>query len=255
MAQPGIRIVLRSMACVALAMLSCGFAPRASAQAGPPMITNDPDTPGPGAWEINLAATGGRVHGDWNVAAPDVDINRGIGDRIQLSVHGSWAHARDDAGWMSGLGDVELGLRWRFLDQETSGVSMAVQPLWIRGWSASARRKGLAAHDPEYVLPLQAARDFGATSVGIEIARHFAMHAPDAWQAGMFAAHPCFGAMTCLAEINATRDDGGSAATTLNFGARKPLRKNLLLMGSLGSEVSGTDRQPLVFYLGVQMLR
>src|SRR5207248_738988 len=29
---------------------------RAFAQGGPPLITDDPDTPGPGYWEINVAA-------------------------------------------------------------------------------------------------------------------------------------------------------------------------------------------------------
>ena len=38
-------------------------------------------------------------------------------------------------------------------------------------------------------------------------------------------------------------------------GARHPLRKGLLLMGSLGSEVSGVDRAPIVFYVGLQYLR
>ena len=33
-----------------------------AAVAGPPLLTNDPDTPGPGAWEINLAATGDRTY-------------------------------------------------------------------------------------------------------------------------------------------------------------------------------------------------
>ncbi len=30
------------------------------AHAGPPMVTDDPDTPGDGHWEINMAAAGGR---------------------------------------------------------------------------------------------------------------------------------------------------------------------------------------------------
>lgn len=221
------------------------------AQAGPPMITNDPDTPGPGTWEINVAATGARVHGGFDLDAPDLDINRGVGERIQLSVHAAWAHARRDGAWSAGLGDVELGMRYRFLDAETDGVSIAVQPLYVRGWSAAARRRGLASANPEWVLPLQIARPFGRFSAGAEVARHFVAREPDAWQAGAFVAHDCLGG-DCLAEVNATRVDGEGVRTTINIGARHPLREGLLLMGSLGSEVSGADRVPLVFYLGLQ---
>lgn len=217
------------------------------------MITNDPDTPGPGTWEINLAATGARSHDGMRVDAPDLDLNRGVGERIQLSIHAAWAHADANGAWSSGLGDVELGMRYRFLDADTDGVSLAVQPLYVRGWSPVARRRGLASQNAEWVLPVQLARPVGGFHVGMELARHVIAHEADAWQAGAFVAHDCF-IGECLAEINATRTDGETAATTLNLGARHPLREGLLLMGSLGSEVSGADRAPLVFYLGLQFL-
>lgn len=215
------------------------------------MITNDPDTPGAGVWEINLAATGAHSHGALDLDAPDLDVNRGVGERIQLSVHASWAHAREDGAWRSGLGDIEFGLRYRFLDAETDGVSLAVQPLYVRGWSAASRRRGLESENPEWVLPLQVARPFGSFSGGLEVARHFVAHEADASQAGAFVAHDCAGG-DCLAEVNATRVDGGRTRTTLNVGARHPLREGLLMMGSIGSELTGPDRAPLVFYVGLQ---
>lgn len=221
------------------------------AHAGPPMITNDPDTPGAGVWEINLAATGARGHGALDLDAPDLDVNRGVGERIQLSLHTAWAHARSDGAWGSGLRDVELGVRYRFLDAATDGVSMALQPLYVRGWSAAARRRGLASENAEWVLPLQVARTIWKFDVGLEVARHFVAHEADAWQGGMFVSHDCFGG-DCLAEINTTRVDGEPARATLNVGARHPLREGLLMMGSIGSEVSGPDRAPLVFYVGLQ---
>jgi len=220
------------------------------------MITNDPDTPGAGKWEINLAATGGHRARSWELAAPDVDINRGVGEHVQLSVHAAWAHARAPVGpWQSGLADVELGIRWRFLDQETSGINMAVQPLWIHGWSSAARRRGLASEHPEIVLPLQAAREFRGFSVGAEVARHLVKDEDDAWQEGVFVARECTASLTCLAEVNVTRMDHQRSTVTLNLGMRHPLSDRVILMGSLGSEVSGEARQPLVFYLGMQLLR
>ncbi|MGY4515954.1 hypothetical protein [Lysobacter sp. HA18] len=223
----------------------------AHAQAGPPMITNDPDTPGAGVWEINIAATGStQPHGE-TLDAPDLDINRGVGDRIQLSVHAAWAHARARDAWSSGLGDVELGMRYRFLDADDDGISLAVQLLYIRGWSAAARRRGLASDHPEWVLPVQLARPLATFSVGMEVARHFVEHDADAWQAGVFVAHDCFGG-DCLAEVNTTRVDGDASRTTYNVGARHPIAKNILLMASLGRESGAGEPASVVSYIGLQ---
>src|SRR5437868_3985076 len=50
-----------------LGMLATAWLPpQTYAQGGPPLLTDDPDTPGPGFWEINLATvideTSGRRH-------------------------------------------------------------------------------------------------------------------------------------------------------------------------------------------------
>src|SRR3982751_3610324 len=93
-----------------LILLSCV----AHAQAGPPLITNDPDTPGAGHWEINLAATGTHSDGSWELSLPALDINYGVGERIQLSVHmgTAWAHGSNGP-WATGAGPVELAMRYR----------------------------------------------------------------------------------------------------------------------------------------------
>jgi hypothetical protein len=158
---------------------------------------------------------------------------------VQLSVHGAWQHVRaDGAPWSSGWGDVELGARWRFLDDETDGVSMAVQPLWIKNWSSSARRRGLASEHAEYVLPVQVAHDFGTVAGGMEIARHFVASEPDAWQIGAYVERDCFKASECLGEIATEHTNGESTRTTLNFGGRVPLTRD--------AETARIDRQRAV---------
>ena len=62
-------------------LLLAGVSMRAHAQGGPPLITNDPDTPGAGHWEINLAAAGTHASGSWEVSLPDLDVNYGLGGR------------------------------------------------------------------------------------------------------------------------------------------------------------------------------
>jgi hypothetical protein len=226
----------------------------AVAQGGPPLITNDPDTPGPGAWEINIAATGDRSARAWTLDAPDVDINHGVGERVQLSMHAPWSHRRDEGGaWFSGMGPIEFGVRWRFLDQAQAGVSVAVQPLWIRSFSPAAERHGLNAPNPEWVLPLQVSRHFDHSALGGEIARHVVANEPDTWQAGGFFEYDCRPRLQCLGEINTTWEDGPN--TVLNAGGRQAITQHVNLLMSIGTQISGREeaRSHVLFYLGAQL--
>lgn len=228
------------------------------AQAGPPLITNDPDTPGPGHWEINVAATGSNSREGSDVAAPDIDINYGWGERIQLSVHAPWVHARSTGGaWASGLGAIEFAMRWRFVDQEAAGFAMAIQPHWASSWSSAAVRRGLAPAGDEFALPLQVAKTFGKTTAGLEVGRNLVGDAPDEWPVGLFVARDCTPHLECLAEINAVRPDGGHAQTVFNVGMRHPLGEHVVLIGSLGRQIDGIpgEARATTFYLGVQLLR
>src|SRR5580692_7191603 len=72
-------------------MLSGFLTPAAHAQGGPPFITDDPDTPGANNWEINAAVIGDHSHQHWDLAAPDLDINYGWGEHVQLKVDVNWA--------------------------------------------------------------------------------------------------------------------------------------------------------------------
>src|SRR5204863_428992 len=57
---------------VATLATACLPAP-AVAQGGPPLITDDPDTPGPGHWEINIAALMAKTRAQRRVEVPRVD--------------------------------------------------------------------------------------------------------------------------------------------------------------------------------------
>ena len=60
------------------------------AQGGPPMLTDDPGTPGDGHWEINTAVTTEQRPGERSSEPPLLDLNYGIGDRIQLKYEAAW---------------------------------------------------------------------------------------------------------------------------------------------------------------------
>src|SRR6266480_1310266 len=66
----------------------------ARAQGGPPLITDDPDTPGPGYWEINFSTLFEKSRRERRFELPRLDLNYGVGRRIQLKFEMPWLAAR-----------------------------------------------------------------------------------------------------------------------------------------------------------------
>jgi len=60
------------------------------AQAGPPLLTRGPGTPGDGHWENNVAITVEKARTHQRFEAPLMDLNYGLGERIQLKFEMPW---------------------------------------------------------------------------------------------------------------------------------------------------------------------
>ncbi|HMG06747.1 MAG TPA: hypothetical protein VK581_14915, partial [Chthoniobacterales bacterium] len=81
---------------------------QARAQGGPPMITDDPGTPGNRKWEINLAVTFEHRPNETSFDVPGIDLNYGVGENIQLTLQGGPVLLkRSDRGVIGGLGGTE----------------------------------------------------------------------------------------------------------------------------------------------------
>jgi hypothetical protein len=89
----------------------------------------------------------------------------------------------------------------------------------------------------------------------MEVSRHFIRHESDEWQAGVFGSRECLPTIQCLAEINTTWPADSGAEAIVNIGARKNVNEQLILLGSLGRQITGSsERQQLLFYFGIQVL-
>ncbi|MGO9426072.1 MAG: hypothetical protein ACLP6Z_11820, partial [Steroidobacteraceae bacterium] len=64
---------------LAVALLMALEVPTASAQGGPPFLTNDPGTPGNANWEINLGSMQSIVRSGATYQVPQIDLNFGVG--------------------------------------------------------------------------------------------------------------------------------------------------------------------------------
>lgn len=134
------------------------------ALAGPPYETDDPEPTDVGHWEIyNFIAADG-AHRDWD-GAIGVDLNYGPIKDVQLTATIPLALSHEGgpggAGTRAGGGDVELGVKYRFLHVETAGVDMSIFPRVIL--PTAGKRFGTGR--VQLLLPVWAQKDLGQWSI------------------------------------------------------------------------------------------
>lgn len=204
------------IACWLGALALLGAAARAIA--GPPYLTDDPETTEFGKWEIyNFVTLDGRRsdvdgEGGW-------DLNYGAADGLQLTatVPLAFAHSKE-SGWRGGSGDLELAAKYRVVNDKKSGWEAALFPRVILPTSA----KNLGGRRARLLLPLWLQKDFGKTAVfgggGYEINpgsgnRNF-------WQAGVAVTHDVTEKLQLGGEVTRQSADteGGKGSTGVDAG-------------------------------------
>jgi hypothetical protein len=107
--------------CISLFLLTAVFCPSLRAQGGPPYYTNDPGTPGNLQWEINLGYMPFLFPNSSISHTPDVDINFGVGDRIQLTYESAWLRVADPSPVFR-AGSGSIGIQMAVLRQSRFGI-------------------------------------------------------------------------------------------------------------------------------------
>jgi hypothetical protein len=237
----------RILACIILL-----FAGRARAQGGPPLVTDDPGTPGPGNWEVNVAATLDRASSSSFWETPLVDANYGWGERVQLKVEVPFTVLSDAGGTRGAVGNPLFGVKWRFVDEEKAGVAISTYPqLGFRLGSSSADL-GFLNRGTTFLLPVSAAKTIGPLALNIEAGRVFGSEG-GGWLWGVALGHT-FGRIEALAEVFGTHgQDAESRQVLADLGARVPLFAPATLLASGGWSLSdGEGPRHAFLYLGLQ---
>jgi hypothetical protein len=249
------RFLKRSLRLIAAIMLSAASA-AVFAQGGPPLVTDDPETPGDGHWEINLATIGARTSGRWDIAAPDVDVNYGWGEHIQLKVDVPLAVVHETGQpWKAGLGAPDVGVKWRFIDIEDSGFSMSTYPQYQRNWLSSSASRGISAPGGQLFLPIEVATVVHEYGLDAEIGPNFVQYGTTQWMVGGIVAHSCWQDLECLCEVRRTFSPDDSQ-TLLNFGVHWKLNESAVVLAAAGRQFGQhtDDQQRLLLYIGIQLL-
>lgn len=212
----------------------------APAWAGPPFLTDDPVPTDKGRWEIYSFVAGGGI-GTALDADGGLDINYGPATDVQLTatLPLSFSHEKEQ-GWRAGTGDIELGVKYRLVNDREHGVSVAVFPRVILPTSTIASDEKV-----RILLPLWIGKDFaGGTSLfgggGYEI--NPGPGNRDYWQAAAAVTHDVSDSLTVGAEMGRQGADTvhGSAQTSAGVGSIVKLSDHNALLFSGGP--SWTDQ-------------
>lgn len=222
------------------------------------MLTDDPGTPGSGAWEINFAYLEQRNGQERLQSFPHIDLNYGLGEHIQLKYETGWlfVDAPEGGGVKSGLDDSLLGLKWRFMDQERGGLDMSVYPqLQVENSTGSVAR-GIADPGPNLFLPLEVGRDFGKSKLVGEIGYQYFRAQENEWVVGLLGALEVSDALELLAEVRSFGEKLlNHSDVVVNLGLRRALNSKVRLLASAGTGLTnGPDTPTFIAYLGIQLV-
>jgi len=241
------------------AALFASVLPRLAAQGGPPMITDDPGTPGDGHWEINLAWTDERTPGSTEFGLPLLDANYGIGDRLQLNYQAPWTVLRDSGeDTRSGLGDSQLAVKWRFYDAGENGWQASLYPrITFLTPGSNSDRRGLADANTSWLIPFEILKNLGFLSVDADFGRTFsAVPDEEGWMGGLCVGRDVVKGVELDAEVHATTANRVSRCEiAADAGTRIDLSENTTLLLSIGRDVRDTlgPRSSLLTYCGIQI--
>lgn len=218
------------------------------------MITDDTETVPKGRWEINTAFTiergvDGRLFG-----TPLFDINYGLSEHTQLKIEIPWLRLhRNGQQSLSGLGNTNIGVRWRFRDEKKDQrIAISMYPQFSFNNPTSSVRRGLVDKGPEFLMPLQWQTKVGKFAVGGDVGYRF-KRGPDEMIYGFIVGWAINDSFEIMGEVHGTgpRARLGESEVIFNLGTRAKFTKHLTLLLSGGKSIRRNRDPRFVGYGGI----
>jgi hypothetical protein len=268
---------MRSHLHILLLGLSVAAPVLSHAQGGPPFITDDPAPPGNRHWEINLGWIANHNPGQSYYEIPDVDMNYGWGNHIQLKWEqplAAGANANNSTG--VGLGESLLGIKFRAYQHYIPGkektddnvnFSIGTYPQVSLNTPAGSAQRGIVEPGPQYYLPIEVTAQVGPVALDGEVGRWIGnQNQPNQWGRGLIAGHQfserleLYGELYDLQAINLVDGQPKQRSLTVDLGGRQSLDRanhvRLIFSGGRAIQaVTRTNEEPSwIAYLGIQLL-
>lgn len=235
----------------------CPFAVRA----GNPLQTNDPETPGSHGWEINLSQNLELTRPALAQTLPLVNVNYGCLDNDQWKISVPLLEIDPRPGeehW--GVGDIQIGRKYRFLEEDERGVQASVypQPLLPTG-NASLE---LGDDRLELFLPVEVGKHFFDDKLFLygEVGHNFVFDGSrqHSWFFGAAAEYQATEKIEIVSEIGHLLFPFTSDADNLffNAGANLKLTKHVFLQTAFGRSLLDEETGVPFFssYVGLQIV-
>lgn len=237
------------------ALLCSAGSVAAMAQGGPPMITDDTETVPEGHWEINAAYTIERGHDARLFGIPLLDLNYGTGKNTQIKVEIPWLVLKSNGQpALSGLGNTNIGVRWRFRDEdEKHRIAISMYPAIEFNNPTSSVRRGLVDKGPEFLLPLQFQTVVGNYAVGADVGYRF-KQGPSELIYGFIVGTDLSDKVEVMGEIHGTGPTARLRESEIvcNFGSRIKLSDHANFIFSIGRSIRSNSDPRFIGYFGVQ---
>ena len=220
--------------------------------AGPPFLTDDPEPVDLHHWEFYIFSSGDLSSDGYNIAGPAMELNYGVLPDTQLHLIVPMTTVAPDEGpTVAGLGDLEFGVKYRFLHETNWWPEAGIFPM-IEIPTGDASR-GLGNGRAWFRLPLWLQKDFGDwTTYGgggmvVNSAPGMRNYPFGGWLLQRnFGSHLTLGG-EIFAQGADTTDDHGFAA--LNFGGACNFNEHFSLLFSAGHSVAGDSHT--LWYAGL----
>jgi len=238
-----------------LALALCALCVGTAAHAGPPFLTDDPAPVELHHTEINLALQKSRAAAG-SSGTLGADINYGCAEETQchFAVPGAFSHAVGDR-LQAGLGDIELGVKYRFFNDEGSGVMAAVYPTLYLPTGDAARSLGNGR--AQVLLPLWVQQTSGPWiwDAGAAHLSNPAAGARNSWFFGLLGSRSFGDGLRIGAELvhRTPVSDDGLATTGFNVGAIVKLACGGNLLVSVGRGLQGVSANRGSEYIAYQV--
>jgi hypothetical protein len=247
-------------------------------QGGPPFRSDDPDTPGNKQWEINTVLTGERNPSEGSYETPNIDVNYGLGNRIQLKYELPLSIQESQGGHFAcGLGNSLLGVKWRIYahhprmesgqtEKREGNFGISIYPQLVLNNPTRSVGRDIVEPGPQLLLPAEANARIGPIRVSGELGRWFTnKDVPSSWIRGAIVGHEFRQKTEVDLELydqNATRGTGDkpkARESTVGIGWRCPIaERSVWFMGMAGRSlvrVTRTNGQPSwIASIGFQFL-
>jgi hypothetical protein len=245
---------------VAASLAACGRAFAGS----PPLVIDDPETPGYRGWEINITSSYEQTREGFEMENPLFDINYGLtSDRDQLKVEFAVVDvdpSGEEAEW--GISDLLVGYKYRFIDFDDTCSGWAVSFYPQVSSPTGDEDRGIGSGQTELSFPFQFQKNFEESKSWINPEIGYTVVLGDTdfnnWKMGVAVGKEFTEKLELEGEIGAFifPNDAEPDFPFFNFGFEYRYSKNINLLGSAGRSFrSREDGVPDFFcLLGVQFL-